>query len=571
MPPCIRAFPGSCYRVWGNNQQLPSKGFHVSRIERVPALIPVPDSAVFEADCLEMGPGTSLSADPLLMPVRRWLAAALGAATGWDLLPGQAADATIDLRLDPELPPEGYRLEIGGRVVIHAAGTAGAFYAAQTLLQLLGPAALRQAPTAAPPVVFLLPCGRITDAPRFGYRGVMLDVARHFMPKDNLLRFIEVMAHHKLNMLHLHLSDDQGWRVEIKRYPELTRTGAWRKESLLGGSPDGDYDGVPHGGYYTQEDLREVVAFAAARQITVIPEIDIPGHSQAAIAAYPGLRREGATVDVWTRWGVNETVLDVSDASLEFYRNVLAEILDLFPSPWIGLGGDEVPLTQWEASPQAREKARELGLDGVAGLHQWFIGQLADFLSGQGRAVAVWDEVDGAGLPDGALVASWRGYDGGLQALQDGCDVVMCPEQRLYLDHRQADGGQEPVPVGYVTSLETVYGFEPLPPGISAETASAYPGRLLGAQGNIWTEHLDSPRRVQFAAYPRLCALAEVLWSPASRRGYAGFLDRLAPAHLERLDALGVEYRPLDGPHPWQQRPGVVGWLPEAEDDPVSA
>lgn len=543
----------------------------MSSHEFVPALIPVPHHAVFDADCLELGPGTSLAADRALMPVRRWLAGALGAATGWDLLPDPGTASTIDLRLDAELPPEGYRLEIGDRVVISAAGTAGAFYAAQTLLQLLGPDALRQAPAVSPPAVYRLPRGRITDAPRFGYRGVMLDVARHFMPKDNLLRFIEVMAHHKLNMLHLHLSDDQGWRVEILRYPELTRRGAWRKESLQGGSPDGGYDGIPHGGYYTQEDLREVVAFAAVRQITVLPEIDIPGHSQAAIAAYPELGRDGAPGDVWTRWGVNETVLEVSDASLEFYRNVLAEVLDLFPSPWIGLGGDEVPLTQWEASPQARAKARELGLDGVEGLHQWFIGQLAEFLSERGRAVAVWDEVDGAGLPDGALVASWRGYEGGLQALKDGCDVIMCPEQRLYLDHRQADGEQEPVPVGYVTSLESVYDFEPLPPGIDTETAAAYPGRLLGAQGNIWTEHLDSPRRVQFAAYPRLCALAEVLWSPPSRRSYAGFLDRLTSAHLERLHALGVEYRPLDGPHPWQQRPGVVGWLPETEDDPVSA
>lgn len=526
-------------------------------------IIPAPESAVFPGGVIELGPETTLSADPEFKSVRRWLSSSLGAATGWELLPA-LEQPTILLRLDTMLSGEEYRLEIGERILIRAATPAGAFYAAQSLLQLMGPDALRQAPVTTLPVIHRVPCGDVVDGPRFGYRGVMLDVARHFMPKDNLFRFLEVMALHKLNVLHLHLTDDQGWRMEIRRYPELTRTGAWRRESSVGTWRAGVYDGVPHGGFYTQEDLREVVAYAAERHITVIPEIDVPGHSQAAIASYPELGCDTSAPEVWTRWGISETVLNVTDASLGFYRHVLDEVLDVFPSPWISLGGDEVPLTQWEGSHSARAKAEELGLDSVAGLHSWFVGQLAHHLSQQGRTAAVWDEVGDGGLPDSALVASWRGYKGGLEALAKGYDVVMCPEQCLYLDHRQADGEQEPVPVGFLTTLESVYGFEPLPE--ADKDAELSPGRLLGAQANVWTEHLDSPRRVQFAAYPRLCALSEVLWSSRERRSYPEFLQRLTDTHLARLSAMGVEYRPLAGPHPWQQRPGVAGWTREDMD-----
>ncbi|MDQ0241629.1 beta-N-acetylhexosaminidase [Arthrobacter bambusae] len=518
-------------------------------------LVPVPSSVESSGGFLELDGTTTLAADPELNKARRWLARTLGAATGWDLFPAAAADAGISLLLDPELDAEAYRLEVGAAVVIHAGGPAGAFYAAQTLLQLMGPAALRQAPVPETGGAWPVPKVSILDHPLFGYRGAMLDVARHFMPKDNLLRFIEVMAMHKLNVLHLHLTDDQGWRIQINRYPKLTETGAWRRESSLGSWRAGIFDGLPHGGFYSQDDLREVVAFAAERHITVIPEIDVPGHSQAAIAAYPELGT-GAATEVWTRWGINETVLEVSETSLEFYRNVLDEVVEIFPSRWISLGGDEVPLTQWQSSAQAQSQARELGMPDVSGLHSWFVGQLAGHLDARGRATSVWDEIGDGELPDGALVASWRGYEGGMSALKSGYDVVMCPEHRMYLDHRQADGDDEPVPVGFVTTLQDVYGFEPLPAGAD----EAFPGRLLGAQANIWTEHLDSPRRVHFAAFPRLSAVAEVLWSQPENRDYDGFLARLEGAHLERLEAMGVEYRPLSGPHPWQLRPGVAGW-----------
>jgi len=298
-------------------------------------LIPAPWSFSAGTGELELDAGTAVGADPELRGPRRWLSRALGEATGWDLAPAPAQEADIRLLLDPALDAEAYRLEVSDAVVISAGGPAGAFYGAQTLLQLMGPAALRQAPVVAVEE-WSVPRVSVEDKPRFGYRGTMLDVARHFMPKDNVLRFIEVMAMHKLNVLHLHLTDDQGWRIQINRYPNLTETGAWRRESSLGSWRAGVFDGRPHGGFYTQDDLREIVAFAADRHITVIPEIDVPGHSQAAIAAYPELGAGSADgsspVEVWTRWGINETVLEVSETSLEFYRNVLDEVVEIFPS-----------------------------------------------------------------------------------------------------------------------------------------------------------------------------------------------------------------------------------------------
>ncbi|MBP2415056.1 hexosaminidase [Arthrobacter stackebrandtii] len=531
-----------------------------------PNLVPVPwslqDNPLGAA--VRLDGGTTLSSDPQLAPARRWLARALGAATGWDLPPHAAGTEAADIAfvLDGSLAEEGYTLTVDATVQVRAAGSAGAFYAAQTLLQLLGAGAFRQAPLAEKQA-WLLPALTIADKPRFGYRGVMLDVARHFLPKDDVLRFIEVAAMHKLNILHLHLSDDQGWRMEINRYPLLTEVGAWRRESSLGAWRAGVYDGQPHGGFYTQDDLREIVAFAAERNITVIPEIDVPGHSQAAIAAYPELGPAGGPVEVWTRWGINTTVLDPSDFAVDFYKNVLDEVMDIFPSPWISVGGDEVPPGQWEAGTAARDKAAALGLDSVAGLHGWFIAQLAEHLQAAGRKTAVWDEVGEFGLPDGVLVHAWRGSQGGLDALAGGHDVVVCPEHRLYLDHRQADGDGEPVPVGFVTTLEDVYSYDPS----EGMAGGEFPGRLLGAQANIWTEHLPTARRVDYAAYPRLSALAEVFWSNPWRRDFSEFQGRLTGGHLDRLAAMGVEYRPLDGPLPWQQRPGIAGWKRDYEQE----
>ncbi|WP_405830348.1 beta-N-acetylhexosaminidase [Streptomyces sp. NBC_00105] len=536
-------------------------------------LIPAPRVALFREDgsrfafgsepCLAAGPGTGT--------VARWLRRELGAATGWDL-PAAAAgrSAELRLRLDPDgvgdAGPEAYRIEIGpDGAELTGATAAGLFWAAQTLRQLLGPDAHRKAPAAGPGRVWSLPHGTVADGPRFGWRGLMLDVARHFMPKDGVLRYIDLLAAHKLNVLHLHLTDDQGWRVEIKRYPRLTGVGAWRGRSRWGHRASPLWNETPHGGFYTQDDIREIVAYAAERHVRVVPEIDVPGHSQAAIAAYPELGNadvvDTAALGVWDDWGITENVLAPTEAVLRFYEGVFEELLELFPaevSPFVHVGGDECPKAQWKASATAQERIRELGVDGEDGLQAWFIGHFDGWLAERGRRLIGWDEILEGGLAPGAAVSSWRGYAGGIAAAEAGHDVVMCPEQQVYLDHRQAGGGDEPMPIGYVRSLEDVYRFEPVPPKLSPEAAA----HVLGAQANVWTEVMENQDRVDYQVFPRLAAFAEVVWSwqPApEERDFAWFEGRMAAAHYARLDALGVAYRPPGGPLPWQRRPGVRG------------
>ncbi|WP_369371532.1 beta-N-acetylhexosaminidase [Promicromonospora sp. Populi] len=586
--------------------------------------------------------GARVVTDPALRPAARWWRRVTEEAFGVDLVPTATgvSPATVVFALATDLPAGGYRLEVRavaprpepvdvadarlaagkapagkapagkapagkapagkapagkapagiapGAVRIEAADLAGAHAAAQTLRQLAGPAAYRRAPTAGPhtgdaPPQLMLPEIHIEDHPRFTWRGVLLDVARHFLPKHDVLRFIDLAAAHRLNVLQLHLTDDQGWRVQVHRYPELTRTGAWRRESTVGTWRTGSKDGRPHGGFYTQDDLREIVAYARDRGVTVVPEIDVPGHVEAAVAAYPELGTRKDRSGVRTTWGISQDVLDPSEGSLAFFRHVLDEVLEVFESPYIGLGGDEVPPTLWRESPAIVERAKDLGLFGPDGapdaaqLHGWFIARLAEHVSAAGRRAVVWDEAVSPGLPRDVIVTSWRGYAQGAAALAAGHDVVMAPEQAVYLDHRAGEHPAEPIPVGFLRTIEDVYSFDPFPPAVQSLSAGRQastpqiagtqrrPGRLLGAQAEVWTEHLDSARRIDYAAFPRLAAFAEVVWSPPAGRepGSAAskeFLDRLERRHLPRLDAYGVEYRPLSGPHPWQTRPGVQGY-----------
>ncbi|MCK2216857.1 beta-N-acetylhexosaminidase [Actinomadura sp. ATCC 31491] len=491
---------------------------------------------------------TSLTADPALGATAAWLRGELAPVAGGELLPGPGS-GTIDLRLAGDLPPEGYRLTVGpGRAAVEAGGPAGAFYGAQSLRQLLPPAAYRKA-AAAP---CQAPGAYVADAPRFTWRGCLLDVARHFLTKHEVLRFVDLLALHKLNVLHLHLTDDQGWRVEIRRHPRLTEVGSWRRESQTGWN--GALDGRPHGGYYTQDDIREIVAYAAARHVMVVPEIDLPGHTQAAIAAYPELGNLGTPLEVRTTWGIGENVLNVEDATIAFFQEVLEEVLELFPSPYVCVGGDECRKDQWRASPSARRRMRELGLRDEEQLQSWFIHQFDEWLSARGRRLVGWDEILEGGLAPGAVVASWRGELGAVAAARRGHDVINCSNTSLYLDYRQGPGEDEPVPFGTVLTLEDVYAFEPVPEELRGDPAAA---RVLGAQAGVWTELIDSGRRVDYMAFPRLAAFAETVWSPAAR-DLADFRERLA-AHLPRLDALGVEYRREGGPLPWQTRPGVPG------------
>ncbi|GAA2803454.1 beta-N-acetylhexosaminidase [Saccharopolyspora taberi] len=482
-----------------------------------------------------LGPGTTVGGEP---GVVAWFRRNIGAATGFAFGPG--VPAAIEFRVGGV--PEGYRIDIGReRVSVLAHDAAAAHHAAQTLRQLLGPDAHRTAPIHS--AAWTLPCGVVTDRPRFGWRGCHLDVARHFLPKREVFRFVELMAAHKLNVLHLHLTDDQGWRIEVPRYPKLTEIGAWRWRSMVGRGEVDAFDDRPHGGYYTTDDLREIVAHAAAHHITVVPEVDVPGHSQAAIAAYPELG-PGPRLEVWDRWGVNETVLNAQPATVDFYRDVLDHVMDVFPSPVICVGGDEVPTAQWERD--SADRAAELGLAHPAHLHGWFLRQVIEHVHANGRQALGWDEILDAGgpLPAGTIVASWRGEEGALRAIEAGHQAVLCPEQHLYFDHRQSDHPDEPIPVGFLRTLDDVHGYEP--PAAD---------EVLGVQAQVWTEHLDTPRRVDYAVFPRLAAFAEVAWTEDR---HTGFRDRLEH-HLARLAALGVEYRPLDGPLPWQTRPRVAG------------
>ncbi|MFI9504483.1 beta-N-acetylhexosaminidase [Nocardia sp. NPDC052566] len=442
-------------------------------------------------------------------------------------LPGECRwPAPLHERTDTELPPEGYRLEITpNEVTLYAADDAGLVYGRQTLRQLTGPDTFRAAPIGDGRTT--VPCGVVEDHPRFRWRGCLLDVARNFRTKAEVLRFLDLLAAHKLNVLHLHLTDDQGWRIEVPEFPRLTEIASWRTGSMVGRHDGPQRDGRPHGGFYTDDDLREIVAYAAERAITVVPEIDIPGHARAAIAAYPDLGPETTEPwEVWTSWGVSTSLLNPTAHTLDFFRRVLDHVLTIFPSPIIGIGGDEVP--------------------GMTAEHGRFVADLADHLAGRGRRAHGWDEVLDIGALPPMVIGAWRDEAAAGRAAAAGHEVVLCPEDYVYLDHRQSDHPEEPIPVGYLRTLEDMYRYEPMITG----------PKILGIQAQIWSEHLDTIRRVDYAAFPRLCAIAEIAWSPGDR-DYPEFLTRLREHHLPRLDALGVEYRPLDGPHPWQTRPDV--------------
>ena len=523
------------------------------------SIVPMPRSLTLRGGRFHLEDGARIAADGDTAEVADWLQQELRKAMRFPL-PRAEDGGDIRLRIDPSLEREGYRLTVdGGGVDVVGGAPAGVFYGAQVLLQLLPAEVFRSAPIA-PPSAWELPCVDIVDSPRFAWRGVMLDVARHFMPKRDVLRFIDLMAMHRLNVLHLHLTDDQGWRVQIRRYPLLTEVGGWRAGSQVGPPPDAPVDGRPHGGFYTQDDIREIVAYAEGRQIEVVPEVDVPGHSRAAIAAYPELGVGvdatgvgGPMVDVAARWGVMTEVLNTEDSTVRFYRGVFDELMELFPGRYIGIGGDECPKDAWRADPRTQELMGRRGLEDEEQLQTWFMRQIADHIVARGRRPYGWDELL-AGAPNArTVIASWRGMTGARTAVRRGFSVVACPDDKVYLDYRQSDLPSEPIPFAIPVTVEDVYSFEPVPDDVTPEEAAL----VLGGQANVWTEHMDSPRVVDYYAFPRLCAIAEVLWG-TREPDYAAFESRL-DAHLARLDAFGVEYRRPGGPLPWQTRPDVVG------------
>jgi len=484
---------------------------------------------------------TRLIAGRGLQDLGRQLQKDIGPATGYTLaLDTVGRSNVIELKLDPKLRKlgkEGYRLSVTDKKVeIRAPEPNGIFYGIQTLRQLLPVAIYSKAPVQN--VAWQIPAVQIDDYPRFSWRGGHLDVGRHFMPKEFLFQYVDLLALHKMNVFHLHLTEDQGWRIEIKKYPRLTEVGAWRKDTMLKTNPP-TYEGKPHGGFYTQDDLRQLVAYAKERFVTVVPEIEMPGHSQAAIAAYAELGNTGAPLEVRTDWGVIENIYNAENSTIQFLQDVLTEVMDIFPSRFIHIGGDEAPKKQWKESERAQARIKELGLKNEEQLQSWFVKEMDKFLASKGRRLIGWDEILEGGLAPGAAVMSWRGEKGGIEAARVGHDVVMAPTDYTYFDYYQSrNRAAEPPAIGNFLPLEKVYSYEPIPRRLRGAQAR----HVLGAQFQLWTEYIPDPQQAEYMMFPRACALSEVVWSPARGKQYRDFMTRL-DAHLERLKTLGVNYR----------------------------
>ena len=520
------------------------------------AIVPQPVKVIEREGRFRITARTVIWTDPASTSIGHQLARYLEPSTGLTLRvqTGQSAPArSIALRRDATLKrlgAEGYLLDIRlGGVVARAPELAGLFYAVQTIRQLLPPEIFRDAPLrqteGGSDTVWALPALTIEDYPRFKWRGAHLDVARHFMPKEFVKKYIDLLALHKLNTFHWHLTEDQGWRIEIKQYPKLTEVGAWRRETLVGRDRTpgkAQFDGRRHGGFYTQDDAREIVAYARTRFINVVPEIEMPGHAVAAIAAYPELGLGGEPLEVAKQWGIFSDILNVEPSTVRFMQNVLQEVLSIFPSPYIHIGGDEADKAKWKTNARIQERIKELNLANEDQLQSWFIRQMDSFLIGKKRRLVGWDEILEGGLADNAVVMSWRGTKGGIEAARSGHDVIMSPTTHTYLDYAQSpDQDREPLGQRTILLLETVYSFEPIP----AELESQFAKHVLGAQVQLWTEYMPTPKHVEYMAFPRLTALAEVVWTPKDRKDYNSYLDRLRQ-HLQRLVALDVNFRPLD-------------------------
>ena len=514
------------------------------------AIIPQPVSVTPRPGRFQLTARTVIWTDEASVSVGRQLARYLEPATGFTLAvrtAGEAPGGAIQLRRDRtlKLGPEGYTLDVRpGGVVARAPEPAGLFYAVQTMRQLLPPEIFREA--ASRDIDWSMPAVTIEDMPRFAWRGALLDVGRHFMPREFVKKYVDLLALHKINTLQLHLTDDQGWRIEIARYPKLTAVGSCRKETLVGrlqrDETQWKFDGIPHCGFYTQDDARELVAYARDRFINVVPEIEMPGHAVAAIAAYPELGVTGKPIEVATRWGVFSDILNAEPSTIAFMQNVLTEVMALFPSRYIHIGGDEANKDKWKASPRIQARIKELGVAGESELQSWFVRQMDTFLNANGRRLVGWDEILEGGLADNAVVMSWRGVKGGIEAARAGHDVVMAPTSHTYLDYYQSkDRDREPLAIGGFLPLETVYGFEPVPAGLEPRFAR----HILGAQAQVWTEYMPHPKRVEYMAFPRLTALAEAVWTPPGQKNYSRYLERLE-RHLQRLAVLDVNFRPLE-------------------------
>lgn len=440
--------------------------------------------------------------------------------------------------------PEGYQLTVDNNgIKVNASTGAGLFYGVQTLIQMLPVEKKGE---------IKVPFITIKDQPAFKWRGVMLDVSRHFFPVSFVKEFIDQLATYKINTFHWHLTDDQGWRIEIKKYPKLTQISSTRKESLIGAQQllrnqkkEFTYDGIPHGGFYTQEEVKDVVAYAQKRYITIVPEIEMPGHSVSVLAAYPELACKPGNYEVRTKWGISEDIVCPSEQTFQFFENVLSEVVQLFPGKYVHIGGDEAPKDVWKESPEVAKIMKKNKLKDVEQVQGWFNARIEKFLQSKGKKLVGWDEILEAGITPSSTVMSWRGEKGGIEAARHGNEVVMTPTTYVYFDY-----GQNPIPhnpleplmiSGYLP-LEKVYSYKPL----SEELTSEQHKYILGVQANLWTEYITTPNKVEYMMYPRMLALSEIAWTPFEKKDFESFEARLS-RQFPRLDAMDIHYRV---PHP---------------------
>jgi len=506
-------------------------------------IIPKPQKIEVKSGTFTLNENTIISVSNETKKVGEYLAEELRPSTKLPLpVENIASDKNrISLLLvdNDNLGDEGYELiSTTDEIKITAKTNAGLFYGCQSLKQLLPPENLyshgtetqhnvAQSPMSAINIKWTVPCVNIYDKPRFKWRGIMLDSCRHFWNIDFIKKNIDIIALHKMNIFHWHLTEDQGWRIEIKKYPELTEIGAWRNEN-----------GEKYGGFYTQEQINDVVKYAADRFITVIPEIEMPGHSVAAIAAYPELSCSGEKVDVPTTWGIHENVYCAgNENTFNFLENVLTEVFQLFPGDYIHIGGDECPKKRWEKCQKCQQRIKNENLKNEDELQSYFIKRMEKFINKNGKRLVGWDEILEGGLAPNATVMSWRGIEGGIAASKQDHNVIMCPVTHCYFDFSQTENEKIDIGGGTTTTTEKVYEFEPIPDELSDEEAK----HVLGAQGNLWTEHIATVERAEEMLYPRSCALAEKLWSSKNCSDFGNFEKRLE-LHLKRLDVLKINY-----------------------------
>jgi len=452
----------------------------------------------------------------------------------------RAAKGSVFMILDTAIEnDEGYELTVTHKkVIIRGGSAAGLFYAVQTMRQLMPPEV--ESPSIVEGLVLTIPACEIKDEPEFGYRGMHLDVGRHMFPVAYIKRYIDMIALHKMNRFHWHLTEDQGWRIEISKYPNLTTTGAYREETLIGhgGRRPFEFDGKPYGGFYTKDEVKEIVEYARSKFITVIPEIEMPGHAMAALASYPELGCTGGPYEVQTRWGVFDDVFCAGkEETFSFLEDVLAEVIELFPSEYIHLGGDECPKTRWEKCPLCQKRMKEEGLRDEHELQSYFIQRIEKFVLSKGRKIIGWDEILEGGLAPEATVMSWRGTTGGIEAARQKHDVIMTPSTYVYLDYYQCEPQGEPLAIGGYLPLEKVYSYNPMPEELTPEEQKY----ILGVQGNLWSEYLNTPDQMEYMAYPRMFAVAETGWTPNQLKDFEDFLARIEVLK-KRYDTIGINY-----------------------------